>query len=459
MNALEPIRLPLPPELVPFSDKGCQSGVSAPEPSLAVLSFQGRRANEVFTCHEWELLCRHLHNENASTTFVFGFRDAQGKQYLKSRHRVFSKAISWAWSTITGKTMRKLAFVPYSSNEKKESRWGAADFDAHDGNTARARTYAFRAFQVLLNHPDLAIILESTGSGGWHVWAIAQDFRPIRDWVKLLKAVATEIGAPLQTGVCEIFPPDSIPSRYGKPLRAPGCWNPGTDTLSEIHWHNCEALLTRLAKSTHNSGSHFPERNKQVAFSSSPTQESGLYHLWARKWSAQFGLVKASTRNDLLGKLVGTMFHQIGHDMASKIAAAQYDQKTTTTKTTKEKHLAQFEKFWAGAEGNWLAGLSGSEKALYERLNSQNERDAFRIIRSFERLARKESRADFPIVRDELARRLGITPAGAGWVRDQLAKHRVIERTQVFKANKTAARYRWLLDFNMTEPIQLAECD
>ena len=115
------------------------------------------------------------------------------------------------------------------------------DFDAHNGESDRARELAFAAFRVLLNAPGLAVILETSGSGGWHVWAISPDFHDTREWIRLLKSVAATIGAAIAAGVCEIFPPDSLPSRFGKGMRAPGCWNPGTDNL----------LSNRLGKLPH----------------------------------------------------------------------------------------------------------------------------------------------------------------------------------------------------------------
>ena len=108
-----------------------------------------------------------------------------------------------------GTSKSKLAFVPYSTNDCQQSRWGGMDFDAHQGEADRARELAFAAFRCLLNAgPDLCVILETSGSGGWHVWAISPDFHDTREWVRLLKSVVALIGAPIAAGVCEIFPPD-----------------------------------------------------------------------------------------------------------------------------------------------------------------------------------------------------------------------------------------------------------
>ena len=134
------------------------------------------------------------------------------------------------WQSIAGSPKSRLAFVPYSTNDRQQSRWGGMDFDAHNGESGRARELALAAFRVLLNAPGLAVILETSGSGGWHVWAISPDFYDTREWIRLLKSVAANIGTTVAAGVCEIFPPDSLPSRFGKGMRAPGCWNPARKT-------------------------------------------------------------------------------------------------------------------------------------------------------------------------------------------------------------------------------------
>ena len=64
-------------------------------------------------------------------------------------------------------------------------------------------------------------------------------FHPTAEWIRLVKWVASTIGVPVAAGICEIFPPDSLPSRCGKGMCAPGCWNPGMDSFSEIVWKNC----------------------------------------------------------------------------------------------------------------------------------------------------------------------------------------------------------------------------
>ena len=169
------------------------------------------------------------------------------KNYVRSKKVPMERALSWSIATAQGrKTPEKsLAFVPYSTNAAQASRWGGFDFDAHGDNAERAKRLAFHAFR-LLHNCESATILESSGSGGWHVWAIAPDFKPVAHWIRLLKGITRDIGATVESGVCEIFPPDTLSRGFGKGLRAPGGWNPGTNALSEIYYQNADALIAGL---------------------------------------------------------------------------------------------------------------------------------------------------------------------------------------------------------------------
>jgi hypothetical protein len=138
---------------------------------------------------------------------------------------------------------RKLAFVPYSTNERQQSRWGGMDFDAHNGESDRARELAFAAFRVLLNAPDLAVILETVGQRRLARLGNLARLSRNTGMDSAVEIRCATIGVPVAAGVCEIFPPDSLPSRYGKGMRAPGCWNPGTDDFSQIVWENCRTSL------------------------------------------------------------------------------------------------------------------------------------------------------------------------------------------------------------------------
>ena len=61
------------------------------------------------------------------------------------------------------------------------------------------------------------------------------------------------------------------------------------------------------------------------------------------------------------------------------------------------------------------------------------------------RKAAEDNSADFPIVRDNLGERVGITGKGAGLMRKKFVGLGIIVETVPFVPNKAAARFRWLL--------------
>ena len=418
-------------------------------PAEALLSLQGKPATEIWTCEEWTKLCRHLHNGNGPTGFIMGFNKDGEKVYVRSQKLLVPRAISWSWSTICRRSKSGLTFVPYSTNKDRLSRWGGMDFDAHDGQHQRAREFAFAAFRRLLNG-DLFVILESSGLG-WHVWAISKEFHPVNQWVRLLKDVAQSIQAPIQSGVCEIFPPDTCSTGCGKGMRAPGSWNPSTDTLNEIYWENTQELLPFL-------GPHGPEPvhaqltdiERNSSFSSpsfsdgSGTAAQYLYREWERNWSGQFSITSAATRNNQLAGLVGEMFHQVGYGMAQRIVEAQFTTKTVKTRKTLEGHVESFGLLWRGLHRDWVATLSPTESTLFQGLKTDAERDAFRIIRSYHRFSVSGKQPDFPIAAENLGERLGITMQGVCEMRKKFVSAGIIVLTQRYQPNKTAARYKWL---------------
>ena len=106
---------------------------------------------------------------------------------------------------------------------------------------------------------------------------------------------------------------------------------------------------------------------------------------------------------------------------------------------------SSFEKLWSGLAEKWAVTLSGEERDIFGGLETENERDAFRILRSYARKAEQDGALDFPAVRDNLAERLGITGKGAAGIRDKLVRLDAIEKTADYVANKSAARFKWFI--------------
>ncbi len=438
----------------------CQSLLSDAQ-ALSQLSWQPKPATAVWTQSEWTSLSEHLHNDNPATHFVMGFRDQQlCKKYVRSKRLEVQRAISWAWASIGRAPKSRLAFVPYARNDRQQSRWGGMDFDAHHGESERARQLAWAAFRVFLNLPDLAVILETSGSGGWHVWAITLDFHPVEEWVRLLSDVAATIGTIITDGVCEIFPHSAASVAFGKGMRAPGSWNPSTDRCNEIVWENTrtslEPVLSGKSKNVsligNGLGKHFPDIERNF-LSLSPS--SSLYR--CQELLTKLSIRMPATRNQQLAALVGEVFHQVGHAVARQFALAQFRQKTVATQATETEHLDSFERLWQGLVGHWSNSLSIDERNIYDRLRTDNERDAFRIIRSYARKAKTDAQADFPIARDNLAERLGVSGKGAAWLRDKLVALGAITKTADYVPNKSSMRFRWMAEVAIEPPLREVE--
>jgi len=107
----------------------------------------------------------------------------------------------------------------------------------------------------------------------------------------------------------------------GKGMRAPGCWNPGTDKHNEIVWENCrislESVLSGKSKvaslNCNELESHFPDTKKETSFSVSLYRETELLH--------KLGITATATRNAKLSGLVGEVFHQVGRDVGQRLPA------------------------------------------------------------------------------------------------------------------------------------------
>ena len=418
----------------------------------ALCSFQGKRALEIWTVQDLGRLWQHLQNGNGTFDWVMGFRDkATGaKKYVRSKRVPVDRGISWALATVQGRKTpdKSLAFVPYSTNAEQMSRWGGFDFDAHDGDAERARRLAFGAFQRLLNC-ESATILESSGSGGWHVWAIACDFKPVAHWIRLLKGIARDIGAPVESGVCEISPPDTLSRGFGKGLRAPGAWNPGTNTFSEIHWQNADALIAGLPPCVSGKSRRIGEVAESFSVASPIEKKTSLSLLSFSVLGKLIGgaegfhIRQTATRREKLKGMIAASFHQLSRTVAEHLARTQFAEKTVATNADQAEHLKDFAEIWEWMESQWLELLAETERESLTLLSTDAERGAFRIIRSYAHKAALDGNTDFPVARDNLGERVGITGNGAGQLRSKLARFGIIAQTIPYRANVAAARFKW----------------
>jgi hypothetical protein len=235
-------------------------------------------------------------------------------------------------------------------------------------------------------------------------------------------------------------------------MRAPGCWNPGSDSCSEIVRENCRTSLetvlsgkSKTAPLNYNGlETHFPDTKKKASFS-----PSSLSNPFNSELLHKFGITKSNSRNDQLAALTGEIFNQAGISVARQLVQAQFQRKAVATEASEQQHMDSFETLWAGLAENWRSNLSENERQIFTRLETENERDAFRIVRSYARKAEQDGAADFPIVRDNLAERLGITGKGAAGIREKFVRLGVIKKTANYVPNKFATRFKWLFKISI----------
>lgn len=236
-----------------------------------------------------------------------------------------------------------IGFYPW--NSRGLSRWAAIDFDAHDGGAPRAKNFAIAAFQILRSRPEFYVILTTSGSEGWHLFVFSAEFHSVENWVRLLKRVVDEIGGELRSGVCEIFPNETRNCSRPHAIRAPGTWNPKTNQLGAIFFASTAPLLQKKEEkevspfyyhSTHwvNDG----QVNDSEAWS--------LYRGGHQDWLHQFAIMQSGTRHAQLHALVCCIFRQVGHQVARRLACAQFEAARIQPKATLAEHLEEFEELW-----------------------------------------------------------------------------------------------------------------
>jgi hypothetical protein len=405
-----------------------------------VLIGHGQRADVVWTKTDFVALCEIMRNRNDSHFFMIPYQREDGTaHFAKAKKARADNYATWAWDTITGKAKKPASIGFYPRNADRKTCWAAMDFDGsngHDnGDDEGARQKALKAFQLLLRHPELFIVLCTSGSGGWHLFVFTRQFHAVDDWIRLLKQAAAMVGANIQKGECEIFPSESR-GRVGYGIRAPGTWNPKHDSFSLIAFENVSPLLH----------AHKGER-KRVSLSY--RSNNGLerpdltYRGEFGQWQARFAITAPRTRHEKLKVLVGHIFRQVGREVARRNAELQYNEKTVPTAATLSEHLQEFDELWGWWEAQWLTELSESEREKFDALPiNTNDREAFRIIRNFVRLVNPED--DFKIVAEHLAKRLGVTLQTACNIRLRFCDAGILELTAPYVPQKFAARFRWI---------------
>ena len=254
--------------------------------------------------------------------------------------------------------------------------------------------------------------------------------------------MAAQIGAPIQDGVCEIFPDEfRDPRSIGKALRAPGTWNPKTGHCGLIlHESLTQSFLPSLAYGRERDGIALSVLCELPSKKGASSQSSEIFRGEHGEWATRFAINAPSTRHQKLTELVGTGVFQAGREVFGKNAELQYSEPTPTPKASKREHLEEFDQAWSGWERRWFAGLSAAERQKYEALATQRERDGFRIIRNWSQTA---NGGEFMIRCQSLGDRLGISLKWASKLRRKFCELGILKETKPYIPNKFCARFQW----------------
>jgi hypothetical protein len=418
-------------------------------PALAtncVLIGHCNRADCVWTRDEFLTICEHMLNGNPPTDFLLVYRDTEGRpKFAKAKTAKAGRRASWSWDTITGRAKSKVGLGFYPSNKDGASRWAAMDFDAHDGNALRARGLALAAFDILHRQPQLYVVLGTSGSEGWHLFAFSRDFHPIAEWTLLLKQVASLIGAEVRPGICEVFPNDAKEGALPYGIRAPGTWSAKTDALGLIAFSSLAPLLAEKKRERKEYPFLYHATNRVKGRQLHDSKEPRLYRGFQGEWETGFAITEPSTRRNQLKALVLHIFRQVGLNVARGNADAQHREASPAPRATLAEHLKEFEDLWTWTAAQWHSELSETEREKFDGLGTENERDTFRILRSFARKAEQDEGTDFPFPVEQVGERLGISYQAVAKIRARFAGLRIVEKTANCVPNRFAARFRWLL--------------
>jgi hypothetical protein len=422
-------------------------------PTLANHCFivgEAKRADVIWSEGDFLALCEHMLNDNPPDYFLAAWIDKASGQarFAKApRWSPADKRASWAWATITGKAKSKTAIGFYPSNQEKKSRWAAIDFDAHNGEQEQARKRSLEAFSLLLQHPELHLILCASGNG-YHLFIYTRELHPVSRWIVLLKQACEWIGVPIADGACEIFPNERAESqRVGKGIRAPGTLNPKTGTFSLIEAETVTPLLETLprpwslgvgkvtcASPRHSTALSLYRSTNYYSLSTETIIETLL---------TRYPIERVATRNSVLLQLIGDLFHKFGRNVSERIAREHYCRHQDRVRTPLDEHMREFGVAWDGLAQKIADALSPCERRKLDQLRSRAQREAFCIIRAFAGAALHNGCRDFAIARSSLADRLGITPPGAGDVIKNLIDAGVIDLVQPYQPHKISARFSW----------------
>jgi hypothetical protein len=413
----------------------------------------------------WLALCGRLHNLRPAADYLRIYRrnGVVEKTTNKDRNKPWEPHAKWAWDTLNQTASATTSIGFYSQSFKTGlTFWGAIDFDLHgvteNHELAQAVMYrdALAAFQRVANQfPEAIVIFEDSGRG-FHVLLIVENQIP----VSIMHRHMTDAccGKPS----AEIIPSPRM-SKYGKPLRAPGTWNPEVERVSMILGvAGPESLMPRCRFWLADHKALLPERGfflslffratkgdqpeKTISTKHSPERPPPREpdQIW-KDFGDQYHIEGPNSRHNSLLKLVGECFYQYGTEVVLRFAELQYESKVVTTTASKEEHLAEARIAHSGMVTQWLKKQTTPAEALFHNgLRTVVRQDAFRILHNFAKMAENQSNEEFFVSQKQLAERLNITKPGAALILAEFIKGEAIQLTNKETANR-ARRYVWLL--------------
>jgi hypothetical protein len=418
-----------------------------------VLIGEGSRADRIWTRAEFLELCDLMRNDNPPHEFLHVYCDPDGvARFVKAKRAQADRRARWSWDTITGKANHKVGIGFYPSNSRGNSRWAAIDFDAHAGGAARAKAFAIAAFQILLSRPEFYLILTTSGSQGWHLFVFSAEFHPVENWVRLLKQVVDQIGAEIRSGLCEIFPNETRQGSRPHAIRAPGTWNPKTNQLGAIFFESIGSLLQKKEKKEV-SPFLYHSSSEATAHHLNDSKPRAFYCGGHKNWLDQFMITQAGTRHAQLRELVCCIFRQVGRQVARWMADAQHKAARFQPNATLSEHLEEFEEFWNWMIERWRFELSDCEQEIFFKLQTETERDLFRILKNFARYAEQKGELDFPFPIQHVADRLGVSFQYVSELRKRFVASCIILLTAPPIINRSAARFRWAASTIKPTPV------
>ncbi len=412
--------------------------------------------NTLLSKDEFVLLVKHMMNGNPVSHFLTVWRDDDGvANYAKAKpHRQVDTHAGWTYNTITGSASRKTSMGVYSKNKANESTWGALDFDAHEhGQDELAKNRAIRAFTLMLEYRDRYLILSASGRG-YHVFILANEPRPVGEWVNLLKDTADIVDAPIQDGVCEMFPSEKTAKQeFGRAIRIPGSLNPSIDEVELILADTIRPLIDSLARQEASRNGATLTRNSLAPKQLVRDKETESYSYTQRRFFAssthrlideilaKHPITRKGTRTGVLLKLAGELFHKFGFQLAERIIAQHYELYQDNVTTPRREHIRQFHDAWRSFRVKEEKRLTDSERRVLAKLLTEPQREGFFLCRSFAKLKK-----EFPLSQLSLADRLSVTQQGAGYVIERLIAFGAIRKTADAKTNRKSACYVWIAD-------------